>query len=79
MDPRGAQPVCRPHAREAPCQTWPERIRPRNGWKQHACGWALQINADGKFTDYWALADDQDAVNAFCRSGAAPCGMDVDK
>ena len=23
------------------------------------------LNPDGKFTEYWALADDQDAVNAF--------------
>ena len=26
---------------------------------------AYRINPDGKFTEYWALADDQDAVNAF--------------
>ena len=26
---------------------------------------AFRINPDGKFTEYWALADDQDAVNAF--------------
>ena len=26
---------------------------------------AYRINSDGKFTEYWALADDQDAVNAF--------------
>jgi hypothetical protein len=32
---------------------------------QHACSWALRINPGGKFTGYWALADDQDAVNAF--------------
>jgi ketosteroid isomerase-like protein len=26
---------------------------------------AFRMNADGKFTEYWALADDQDAVDAF--------------
>jgi ketosteroid isomerase-like protein len=26
---------------------------------------AFRVNADGKFSEYWALADDQDAVDAF--------------